>query len=211
MKMKLLGASVLLVIVGCSAPEGEEAATGTAWWGFDDTEVGAFPSDFTALVGEWEVVEDSTAPSGGRALAQQAESPPPDFNVVLVDDLSYQTIDISVSFRSIAGEVDQGGGLVWRAKDVNNYYIARYNPLEDNYRVYKVVEGKRLQLQSSDLDQTPGWHTLRVTMVGDLIRCFYDDEQCLEVQDTTFAGAGQVGLWTKADAQTHFDDLMVVR
>ena len=138
-----------------------------------------------------------------------AKSPPQDFNVGLVDAVSCQDVDVSVSFRSIAGEVDQGGGLVWRAKDENNYYIARLNPLEDNYRVYKVVEGKRRQLQNFDLDHTPGWHMLHITMAGDRIRCSYDGKQCLEVRDTTFPEAGRIGLWTKADAQTHFDDLKI--
>ena len=208
MPARFLVPCTLLVVAACSTPEEAAATTEAAAWQFDDG-VGSVPAGLTAAVGEWKIVEDSTAPSGGRALAQVATSPPRDFNVVLFDDVSCQKVDLSVSFRSMAGEVDQGGGLVWRAQDANNYYIARYNPLEDNYRVYKVVEGERQQLQNFDIDRSPGWHTLRITMTGDLIRCAYDGEQYLEVRDTTFAEAGKIGLWTKADARTHFDDLKV--
>ena len=114
-----------------------------------------------------------------------------------------------MSFKSIAGVIDQGGGPIWRAKDARNYYIARYNPLEDNYRVYTVVEGKRHQLMSANIPHSPGWHTLRITMTGSTIQCFYDGEAHLELEDSTFTEAGKVGLWTKADAQTHFDDVKV--
>ena len=209
MLAKSLGLCVLLVVAGCSAPEGEETTAGSATWTFDDVEPGALSAGLTAFVGDWKTTEDSTAPSGGRVLAQVEKGPSQAFNIVLVDDVITRSVDLTVSFRSIAGEVDQGGGLVWRARDASNYYIARYNPLEDNYRVYTVVEGKRQQLQSFDLAATPGWHSLRITMNGDLIRCSYDGEQCLEVRDTTFGESGQVGLWTKADAQTFFDDLIV--
>jgi hypothetical protein len=109
--------------------------------------------------------------------------------------------------KALAGEDDQGGGLVWRAKDGANYYIARFNPLEDNYRVYKVVDGARKQLGSADFKAAPGWHTLRVVMSADHIVCYLDGEKRLDVTDSTFKEAGKVGLWTKSDAQTHFDDL----
>jgi Prokaryotic N-terminal methylation motif len=102
---------------------------------------------------------------------------------------------------------DQGGGLIWRAKDKNNYYIARYNPLEDNFRVYKVERGKRTMFKNADIPHTPGWHTLRVTMRGTHIDCFYDGKKYLECDDTTFPDTGMIGLWSKADAQSHFDEL----
>ncbi len=116
-------------------------------------------------------------------------------------------MDLTVRFHAIAGKFDQGGGLVWRAKDGRNYYIARYNPLEDNFRVYTVVDGQRTQLQNADIPRSDGWHTLRVTMRGDHIQCFYDGKKSLDVHDTTFTKPGHIGLWTKADARTRFDDL----
>ena len=99
--------------------------------------------------------------------------------------------------------------MVWRAKDAHNCYVARYNPLEDNYRVYKVEKERRIQLQSAGIKHSEGWHTLPVTMEGELIQCFYDGKKYLEIKDQTFPGPGRIGLWTKADAQSHFDDLKV--
>ena len=89
--------------------------------------------------------------------------------MLLVDGSDYKDVDLSVRMRAVAGELDQGGGVVWRAKDKNNYYIARYNPLEDNFRVYKVEAGKRTQFASARIPGDKKWHTLRVTMVGDRI------------------------------------------
>jgi hypothetical protein len=109
--------------------------------------------------------------------------------------------------KAVAGEVDQGGGLVWRAKDAKNYYLARYNHLEDNYRLYKVVDGKRTLIQNADITHSDGWHTLRVRMTGDQITCEYDGKTYLEAKDDTFPGPGKIGLWSKADAQSQFDDL----
>src|SRR5215470_18893325 len=95
----------------------------------------------------WKVVADDTAPSkSGVALAQTAKSPGSVFNICVAEDTKYKDVELSVSFKAVAGASDQGGGFVWRYQDNNNYYIARMNPLEDNYRVYHVVDGKRVQI-----------------------------------------------------------------
>jgi hypothetical protein len=93
----------------------------------------------------------------------------------------------------------------------NNYYLARMNPLEDNFRFYKVVDSKRTQLVTKEGLKVPAgeWHALAVTQVGDRIECRLDGKPCLEARDKTFPNAGKVGLWSKADAQTHFDDLVI--
>jgi hypothetical protein len=176
---------------------------------FDTDRTGTIASTFTNDVGDWKVVTDNDAPSKPNALAQLARSSGPTFNIALASDTNYKDVDISVSMKAIAGNTDQGGGLVWRAKDARNYYIARYNPLEDNYRVYKVQDGRRSELQSANIRKSPGWHALRITMVGDRIECYYDGRKYLDVKDVTFTTAGRIGLWTKADAQTHFDNLTV--
>ena len=128
--------------------------------------VGELPRDWLAAkTGEgpgsvWKVVEDATAP-GGKALAQtSAEGPKRLFNLCVNDKVKFRDLDVSVAFKAVAGKIDQGGGLVWRYKDHNNYYLARMNPLENNYRVYKVVGGKRTQLATVDLKAAAGWHTL---------------------------------------------------
>jgi hypothetical protein len=172
-------------------------------WSFDDEATGQIARGFTNEVGQWSVV----ASDSGKALAQSAKNPNAVFNITLISDTSAKDVDLSVRMKAVAGETDQGGGLVWRARDARNYYLARYNPLEDNYRLYKVVDGKRTLIQNVDITHSEGWHTLRVTMTGDQITCFYDGKKSLEAKDSTFPGAGKIGLWSKADAQSQFDDL----
>jgi hypothetical protein len=172
-------------------------------WTFDDEAPGQIARGFTNEVGEWKVV----ASDKGQALAQSAKSADSVFNVTLVSETHVKDVDLTVRMKAIAGEHDQGGGLVWRAKDAKNYYLARYNPLEDNYRLYKVVDGKRTLLRNKDILHTSGWHTLRVTMKGDHIACSYDGKEALEDRDSTFPEAGKIGLWSKADAQSKFDEL----
>jgi hypothetical protein len=160
----------------------------------------------------WKVVADDTAPSkSGYALAQTAESPSAMFNLCVVEDTNYKDVEVTVAFKAVAGQKDQGGGIVWRYQDANNYYVARMNPLEDNYRVYKVVAGKRIQLETKEDLKVPvnEWHRLKITMKGDHIECFLDGKKQLDAKDGTFTKAGKVGLWTKADAQSHFDDFKV--
>src|SRR5947207_8578883 len=147
----------------------------------------------------WKVVADETAPSkSGFALAQTAEGPGDLFNLCVVEAGAFKDVDVMVAFKAVRGKKDQGGGIVWRYQDANNYYIARMNPLEDNYRVYKVVEGKRTQLETKEGLKVPvgEWHTLKVRMVGNRIECHLDGRKSLEAKDDTFPKAGQAGLWT---------------
>jgi hypothetical protein len=160
----------------------------------------------------WKVVEDTTAPGkSGHVLAQTAESPGSMFNLCVAEKPSIKDVRVQVQFKAIKGNKDQGGGLVWRYQDANNYYVCRMNPLEDNYRLYKVVGGKRTQLATKEGLKIPTgeWHTLQINQVGDAIECFLDGKKELAAMDGTFTNAGKVGLWTKADAQTHFDDFKV--
>jgi hypothetical protein len=159
----------------------------------------------------WKVVEDKTAPSKtGYVLAQTAQGPNALFNLCVVDDSKFKDVEISVSFKAVAGDKDRGGGIVWRYQDHNNYYLARMNPLEDNFRVYKVVDGKRTQFESADVKIPSGeWHTIKIETTGEKITCYLDGKKYLEAKDATFADAGKVGLWSKADAQTYFDEFRV--
>ena len=158
----------------------------------------------------WKVVADETAPSkSGHVLAQTAKGPRRLFNLCVVEDTAFSDVSMSVAFKAIRGKIDQGGGLVWRYQDANNYYICRFNPLENNLRIYTVVAGTRRQLASADLDIPAGqWNRLRVVMKGELIVCSVAGLD-LDVRDDTIKGAGKIGLWTKADAETYFDDLRV--
>lgn len=199
----------VLTLLAASLPLASAAQDQKKLWNFDRDKTGAIAAGFTSEVGVWKTVADESAPSRPNVLEQSAKNERPVFNVTLASGTSYTNVDITVKLQSIAGEIDQGGGVVWRARDAKNYYIARYNPMEDNYRVYKVEDGRRTQLGTSDVKRSEGWHTLRVTMTGERIECYYDGRKYLDVSDSTFKGAGKIGLWTKADAQTHFDDLTV--
>jgi 3-keto-disaccharide hydrolase len=184
---------------------------------FKDAKIGELPKGWTAAktgTGEgsvWKIVADETSPDGGKALAQVSDKGAGSFfNLCVADDTSYKDLDLAVSFNPVAGKQDQGGGPVWRYKDANNYYIARMNPLEDNFRVYKVVDGKRMQLGTADVSAEAGkWHTIRITHQGDRIVCYLNGKSYLDVKDGTFKDAGKVGLWTKADAQTRFAGIKV--
>src|SRR5207244_5427887 len=142
------------------------------------------------------------------ALAQTTADKDALFNLCVADEPSLKDVEVSVTFKAIKGERDQGGGIVWRYQDANNYYVARMNPLEDNFRVYKVVAGKRSKEFQNVEVKVPAneWHVLKIGMQGDHIQCYLDGKKHLDVKDATFAEAGKVGLWTKADAQTYFDD-----
>ncbi len=171
------------------------------------------PAGWRAETGTWQVLADPTG--RGNVFAQvSGEHAGSYFNVAICEEVSLRNVAVSVRLRVRDGDEDQGGGPVWRYRDNNNYYIARYNPLEDNYRVYKVVNGKRIQLASADVEPPHPpfhslWQELAVRMDNDAIQCFLNGKLYLEVKDSTFEEAGKVGLWTKADAQTDFDDFEV--
>ena len=200
------------------------AVAGTALWAaegkerafkFSKDDLGKVPTGWKAEKtgkGEgsaWKLVADDTAPSkSGLALAQTAKSPGGVFNICVAEDTKYQDVELYVSFKAVAGDSDQGGGFVWRYKDNNNYYICRMNPLEDNYRVYHVVNGKRIQIGGKEGIKVPvgEWHKLKVEVKSKKMEGYLDGEKMWEVTDETFTDAGKVGLWSKADAQSHFDE-----
>jgi hypothetical protein len=186
-------------------------------WDFEKDKPGKLPAGWTAdKTGEgsgsvWQIREDASAPKGKKVLAQVSDQGPKRFfNLCVNDQAKFGDLDLMVRFKAVEGKIDRGGGPVWRYRDHGNYYIARMNPLEDNFRVYKVVDGKRTKLASVDLKIKAGeWHSIRVLHVGDHIRCYFDGKLPLDVHDATFPEPGKIGLWTKADAVTYFDDLSV--
>ena len=142
------------------------------------------------------------------------------FPVAVVADLSFTDGDVSVRFKPVSGRTDQAAGLVWRYQDENNYYLVRANALENNVVLYKVQNGKRTDLPVKGAGRTYGkpstvpsgrWGTLRVVVRGPLFEVYHDGSKLYEVEDTAFTRAGKVGVWTKADSVTYFDDLTVGR
>lgn len=204
MAKTLIGIVTVLLLASSVPSHG-----GSGSWNFDSGNAVGLPQGFATAAGEWKVVADPDAPSQPNALAQLARNSGSTFNLVLVEGASYRDVDLSVSMKAVAGKEDQGGGLVWRAKDGRNYYVARFNPLEDNYNLYLVENGRRTQLQGATIKARPCWHTLRVTMKGSDIQTFFDGKKVLEAENSALPNPGEIGLWTKSDAQTHFDDLNV--
>jgi hypothetical protein len=154
----------------------------------------------------WSELSEPEGRTGVRVVADNADQT---FNLLLSREIYGPDVHVLGLVRADSGEEDQGGGFVWRAKDESNYYVARWNPLEENLRVYHVVGGKRTKLASSQVTLDPSvWHALEVQMVGPAIRVEIDGHE-LTVADSTLADAGMVGLWTKADASTSFAEVEV--
>ena len=187
-------------------------------WSFDDTPVGQIPAGFrvtetgsSGTPATWEVAADPNAPTAPNAFGISAtKNPKATYNLALVEGTEFGDVDVSVMVRAGTGVLDQGGGPIWRVIDEDNYYIARWNPLEKNARFYIVQGGARSALGKVELDLDPtAWHSLRVVSEGAAMQLFIDADPVLRVEDDTHKKPGQIGLWTKADAATWFDDLSV--
>jgi hypothetical protein len=184
-------------------------------WNFDGDLPGALPKGFVVgtLVdgrpaGDWKILKTDRAKSAPQVLAQlMGKGFEHAYKVVLIDGTASSDLDLQVSFLPISGKADMGGGLIWRAADDRNYYLTRANPLEQNIRIYRVVKGIRHLLQNFDqtihLNQ---WHTLHVIDRGCQIQVLYDEKPVFDLCDQTFT-TGRIGLWTKSDAVTYFEDL----
>jgi hypothetical protein len=168
----------------------------------------------------WEIREDASAPSGSRVLMQTGDDATNyRFPVCVYDDFTGRNVVVSVKFKPLSGEVDQAGGIVWRYQDKDNYYVVRANALEDNVVLYKMENGKRSDLKPvgarwfayGKKSEVPSgrWSELRVKVVGQTFEVFLNGTHLFDVEDATFQGAGKVGVWTKADSVTAFDDLTV--
>jgi len=131
------------------------------------------------------------------------------FNLCYTPKVSFLNGSITVNFRANSGHIDQGGGIMWRVQDDNNYYIARFNPLEDNFRFYLVHEGIRDEISSANLHISKGWHSMKIIQQGNTFKGFIDGKPYLNATDTRLNKRGSVGVWTKADAMTSFDDLNI--
>lgn len=154
----------------------------------------------------WSVRTDAHAAEGRKCLQVEAAGTGDTYNLLLSHRRLPADLDLSVRLRARTGKEDQGGGLVWRAVDRENYYLTRWNPLEKNLRVYRVQNGVRSQFASVDIDAVgEDWHEIAVRSRGSKGSIRFDGKAVLTFEDATFDGRGQVGLWTKADASTDFD------
>jgi hypothetical protein len=176
---------------------------------FDDMKPGAAPAGWTATQtgsgsAKWSVEKDDSAPSKPNVLKQSGQAT---FPVCIKNDTSLKNGFVEVKFKPVSGKEDQAGGVIWRAKDSNNYYIARANALEGNVTIYHTIKGKRTEKKRTNMKVTSNqWHTLRVDFQGNGFTVAFDGKKAIEWADETFKDAGKVGVWTKADSVTLFDD-----
>ena len=190
---------------------------------FSDDAVGQAPKGFQfghtakdGAPGKWIVQSEGS----NKYLAQvDADDTRSRFPVAVVSDVNTDDVDLSVRFKPVSGRVDQAAGLVWRFQNEDNYYIVRANALENNVVLYKVQSGKRSDLPVKGEGRTYGkkaqvpsgqWSTLRVVAAGPRFDVYLNNSKLYEVEDSTFSQAGKVGVWTKADSVTQFDDLTIV-
>ena len=164
---------------------------------------------------DWKIINDQ----GNKVLAQlSSDNPNYHFNEIVFDGIKVKNVALTVKLKGVKGKMDQGGGFVWRFIDADNYYVVRANPLEDNVVLYKVENGKRSDLpligkgKTYGIDVEPlgkGWNTLKLTVINNIFTVYLNNKQIFKVKDETFTNAGKIGLWSKADAVTYFDDLQV--
>ena len=205
----------------------------TLWGGsvtlnFESDSLGRLPSGWTAVMThlggppQWEVRKDDTAPSKSHVLAQLSrDGTSSRFPLAIVENRAFKDGELSVKFKPVSGKTDQAGGLVWRYRDPNNYYLVRANALENNVVLYKVENGSRVALAPKGTPPktygvkhkvpSQSWSILKVAFRGPRFQVYFDRKKLFEVEDTTFAGPGKVGLWTKADSVTYFDDFRIAQ
>ena len=220
--LSLALATALLAACG-SAPEDSAQASdmqaqAPGRLGFDKTSAGELPAGWrtgstkpSGPTATWKVVAAPGAPSAPHVLAMtaHANTATSTFNLCWSDSLRFKEGTLRVLVRADGGEDDQGGGPMWRVKDADNYYVCRWNPLEKNFRLYHVVGGTRKQLASATVEPDPAsWQVIEVQHAGGHIRCWLG-KTMIEASDDTLPDEGGVGVWTKADALTSFDDLRV--
>lgn len=189
---------------------------------FDDQAIGELPDGWISGVSgkgglsfmlgsgdsRWTVEQDDTAPSADQVFKQSAVGK---FPWAVVKDTALSNGYVQTRFKTISGKEDQAAGLIWRWQDEDNYYVTRANSLEDNVSIYYMKDGRRHTLKYVDtaadnLVYANRWHTLRVEFSQDTFVVLFNDMKILEIQDQQFEGSGAVGLWTKADSVTEFDD-----
>ncbi len=211
---------------GCSLFQGvsgneddPRSKTRPGQWTFDDVPPGLMPPGWSFretapknTPGKWMVAVDADPQHPQHVLAlTETANKGQTYNVALALGTKFKDLQLDVQVKAVSGIEDQGGGPVWRCTDENNYYLCRLNPLEGNFRLYKVTDGVRKQLASAELPLDVGrWYAVSVAMEENQITCGIDGKDLLHVEDEeTFTGPGMVGLWTKADAVTSFDNLSV--
>lgn len=206
--------ALLLAVVACNPGQAsarykvtdQTAPSGGLAWSFDELGEGELPPGAAAFSGTWAVQAEADAPSPPNALCQTATA---EFPALSLGDAVYADLVMSTRFKPISGSVDQAAGLIFRVQDQSNYYILRANALENNVNFYRYVNGRRSSIKDGKAEVPSGqWGELRLEVGGQRFRGFLNGQLVVEGRDGSFP-AGTVGLWTKADSVTCFDDVAV--
>ncbi len=204
-------AVALLAVATCGGPPAisytSAAPSATAaTWTFDQETTGSPPKGSETFSGQWIVRAEADAPSKPSALCQTGAAT---FPAIALTSTVYSDVVVTVRFKPISGRDDQAAGIIFRVQDKDNYYILRANALEGNVNFYTYAGGNRTDIKDGSGKAVAGqWQELRVEATGDRLRGFLDGKLVVETTDATYK-AGRVGLWTKADSVTCFDDLSV--
>jgi len=168
-------------------------------YSFDKTDIQKWQT-----FGTWKITQESKEKT--LSLTKRSSG---GFNLCYKHNIAFLDGKVTVKFKANSGHIDQGGGLMWRVQDNDNYYVARFNPLEDNFRFYIVHDGMRSELASANVKLSKGWHTMHIEQKGDTFKGYLDNKPYLEYKDNHLNKVGGVGVWTKADALTSFDNLKI--
>jgi len=205
--MKIGLATLTLLLLACDGPSPAADVPKLSITG-QEKQKEDFEKDnpkWTFVAGKWERRKsgDSTV------LVQTAETQP--WAVALLEDRKYSDLDVTVKFKPVSGKEDASGGLIFRAKDGKNYFLVRANALENNFRLYAMKDGNRNQLSSAKVEEPKlgAWSTIRVVAKGPRIQAYLNGKLQIDHEDKTYT-EGWLGLWTKADSVTEFDDLEAV-
>ena len=197
------------------AEETESTPQHQRQWMFDSSSPGTLPGSYVVgtlfdgrPAGEWKILITDRAKSASQVLAQlQPKGTDQTHKLLLLEGTESTNIDVEVSYLAVAGKADLGGGLLWRAKDDRNYYLLRASLVEQKIRLYRVVNGVQQIVKQIDRPlPATGWHKLRIVQRGCEMKALFDEAVLFRACDTTYT-SGRIGLWTKADAVTYFDDL----
>jgi hypothetical protein len=210
-----LAAAVAFCAIACAASAGF-AQKGRTMIALETMEVGSPPAGFEFArtgqggPGQWTVVSDPSAGSG-RAIEQSStDRTDYRFPLAIYSPVSVANGTVTVCFKSVAGKIDQAAGIAMRLIDANNYYVVRANALEDNVRFYRMVKGKREQLEGVNVKVSGNeWHALGLKAEGERFTVTFDGKQAFTTTDRTFGDAGKIALWTKADSVTRFDRIEI--
>lgn len=209
--------AILLACILAFAHLPADADTGATMTAIDRMTPGSPPAGFSFArtgqggEGEWTVTPDTTSPVGQAIEQSSTDRTDYRFPLAIHESLSAANIDVEIRFKAVAGKTDQAGGIAVRLQDADNYYVARANALEDNVRFYRVVNGRREQLDGANLKVSANeWHTLGLRAEGNRFTVSFNGKKLFSAMDKTFAAAGGVALWTKSDSVTRFDQVKMM-